>query len=189
MSDFFPPINPIDLPKPGTIRDFGFARGVREDGPRAGSEHYHQGVDLGHKLGVELHAMADGIVTHAHNGHGPAPGFGGYGRIIVVQYPELIFFLNGEKVQKDLYSLYGHCGRVELAPGDVFHKGDLLALVGNTAFKKEDPEHLCAAHLHFELALTKYPKPLDRKVADWGRINPVKFFEENRFDQWIVRAA
>lgn len=156
------------LPTKG-ILSFGFDRGIRTSGPRKGSHHYHQGIDLVAPVGTELYALGAGIVKQVHAAQrGPRRGFGGYGRILVIWYPAL-----------GLRALYAHCNTVIVSEGKRVTKGELVATIGRTAFRVEAPDHLCGAHVHLELATTPYPKPLDRKVADWGRIDPAAFLKAN----------
>lgn len=156
------------LPTKG-ILSFGFDRGIRATGPKKGSHHYHQGIDLRAPTGTGLYALEDGIIEQAHGAQsGPLRGFGGYGRLVVIWYPAL-----------RLRSLYAHCDTVVVIPGAHVARGELVATVGNTAFRVDAPDHRCGAHVHLELARTPYPKPLDRKPADWGRVNPTEFFRAN----------
>lgn len=175
------------LPKPGTVLDFGYDRGLRAGTTQ---HHHHQGIDMVAPVGTGLYAIADGVVTHAWGGAGPLRGFSGYGRLVVVHMPGLAFSLASQppKVDvalhdhghgDDLYMMHAHCDTVLVGPGDVVLRGQLLATVGRTAFRTADPKHLCGAHVHHELALLGYPKGLDRKVADYGRIHPSRFYLDN----------
>ena len=162
------PLRFYKLPTKG-ILSFGFDRGIRKSGPRKGSHHYHQGDDIVAPVGTELYALSAGYVEQVHNARSsPRRGFGGYGRIVVISYPLL-----------GLRSLYAHCDTVIVAEGAAVRGGELVATIGRTAFRVEAPDHLCGAHVHLELAATPYPKPLDRKVADWGRIDPSAYLAAN----------
>lgn len=155
------------LPRKGVL-SFGFDRGLRTRGPRKGSHHYHQGIDIVAPVGTDLYALYDGRVRQVHNAKsGPRRGFGGYGRIVVIEYTG------------GLFSLYAHCDTIVVAEGDAVHAGMLVAAIGRTAFRVDAPDHLCGAHVHLELAWTGYPKPLDRKPADWGRIDPSAYLTAN----------
>jgi murein DD-endopeptidase MepM/ murein hydrolase activator NlpD len=190
MGEFHLPIEDkfFKLPKVGSILDFGYDRGLR-----AGTtvRHHHQGIDLVAPKGVKLYAITDGIVTHAWDGDGPARGFGGYGRMIIVHSAGVVFSLKSQPKEvdldlhedgpgDDLYMMHSHCSRVLAKVGDRVVKGQHIADVGGTAFSKANPTKMCGTHDHHELALLPYPKGLDRKKADYGRIHPSKFYEDNR---------
>lgn len=175
------------LPKAGSILDFGYARGLR---PGTSTQHHHQGIDLVAPTGVKLFAIADGVVTHAWGGDGPARGFGGYGRMVIVHSAGVVFSLASQPAEvdltlhedgpgDDLYLMHSHCERVLVKVGDRVTKGQHIADVGGTAFSKADPAKRCGAHDHHELALLPYPKGLDRKIADYGRIHPSAFYRDN----------
>lgn len=165
MPQYAKPIAPkyYKIPKQGSILDFGYRRGQRPDG----TWHFHQGLDFPCPVGTPMIAMADGIVTHAHGGDGPAKGFDGYGRIVVVKYAA------------NLFALYAHLDSVGVAVGDHVTRAQPIAKSGRTAFKKGDPAHLCGPHLHFELATTGYPKPRDTRMADWDRLDPSTWLPSN----------
>lgn len=179
------------VPRPGSVLSFGFNRGERTTGPAKGTTHHHQGEDFVAPIGTPLYSIADGgIVTHAWGGDGPARGFGGYGRIVVVHYPGLQFKLLTQPSSvdlalhdighgDDLWMLHAHCDKVLVRVGDTPAKGEMIATVGNTAFRVEAPNHRCGPHLHGELALLPYPKGLDRKIADYGRICGSAFYRDN----------
>lgn len=151
------------LPRPGSKLAFGFRRYQRPDG----SWHFHQGVDMPAPRGTPLYAVDGGVIEQCHGGDGPVRGFDGYGRCVVVR------FTSG------LWGLYAHMERVDVRTGDIVVKGQQLGTVGGTAFRREAPAHQCGPHLHFELAATRYPKPRDRKPADWGRVNPAEWLLQN----------
>lgn len=151
------------LPRRGSKLDFGYRRFQRPDG----SWHYHQGLDFPAPVGTPLFAVDGGQVTHVHGGAGPLRGFDGYGRLVVLQ------------LQNGLFALYAHVELVHVRQGDWLTRGQLIAEVGGTAFSRAQPAHRCAPHLHFELARTRYPKPRDRKPADWGRVDPSVWLAEN----------
>ena len=179
------------VPRPGSVLSFGYDRGLRKTGPAKGTRHHHQGEDFVAPIGTPLYSIAaGGIVTHAHGGNGPARGFGGYGRIVVVHYPGLAFklltqpssvdlALHEDGPGDDLWMLHAHCDKVLVRVGDQPAKGELIATVGNTAFRVEAPNHRCGPHLHGELALLPYPKGFDRKIADYGRICGSAFYRDN----------
>lgn len=179
------------LPRPGSNLAFGADRGIRTSGPMKGSKHHHQGEDYIAPVGTPLYSIANGgIVTHAHDGFGPLRGFGGYGRVVVVHYPGLAFSLKSQPPEvdlalhetgagDDLYLLHAHCDRVLVRVGEYVSKGQQVATVGKTAFSAADPTNTCGAHTHDELALLPYPKGLDRRKADYGRIQPTAFYRDN----------
>lgn len=143
-------------PRAGAVTSYGFRRYQRPDG----TWHYHQGVDFAAPVGTVVRAPADGVVVVSHGGSGPARGFGGYGRVVVVRH-ELH------------WTLYAHLDSVHLPAGSGVSAGQQLGTVGRTCFTREDPTRLCrGAHLHFEVASTPYPKRRDVRPGDVGRVDP-----------------
>ncbi len=108
--------------------------------PLSGLESFHKGVDLRSEIGETVHATADGIVRET-----------GYTRLsgkrIVVQH------------NFGFETRYSHLESVDVEPGDIVHKGDILATSGNTG-RTDGP------HLHYEIRyLGKAIDP--RQFLEW----------------------
>jgi len=86
----------------------------------------HAGIDLTCPRGTNIFATADGVVREA--------GYtsGGYGNKILVDHGY------GYK------TLYGHCEKVLVKPGDIVKRGDIIGLVGSTGLST-------CPHLHYEV--------------------------------------
>lgn len=98
---------------------------------------YHTGADLNKNLpgwnadaGAPVHAMGDGVVTHA----GILPGT--WGNVVIVRH--------GER----LYSRYAHLATVTVNAGDVVDVGDIIGSIGTM------PGRLGWEHLHFDVSIT-----------------------------------
>lgn len=151
-------------PKRGS-RAFGavrsYARGKRR----------HAGVDLFAPKGTPVVAVSRGTVSRAEDSY--APGFRGYGRIVVLH------------TDAGPYVLYSHLEAVRVRPGERVDAGDVLGTVGDTRFTAHDPSarfQRSKPHLHFELSPRAYPQPstalrLDPAVLYGG---PVRTVERNR---------
>jgi murein DD-endopeptidase MepM/ murein hydrolase activator NlpD len=92
-------------------------------GPRAGS--YHHGLDLAANAGTPIHAARSGTVLLA----GVVTG---YGNTVILKHPD------GTR------TLYGHCSKLLVHPGQLVGQGDVIGLVGSTG-------HSTGPHLHFEI--------------------------------------
>jgi murein DD-endopeptidase MepM/ murein hydrolase activator NlpD len=83
----------------------------------------HNGLDIAAPEGTDVRVTADGTVIEAGN-----------------------FFFSGNMVYVDhgqgLISLYAHLSRIDVKPGDVLRRGDVLGAVGQTG-------RVTGAHLHF----------------------------------------
>ena len=109
-------------------------------GPRIDADRwdFHDGIDLPARVGMPVHAMADGVVHRA----GPADktglgqGFGSTHVLLQVRDPT-----DG---QNDLFLVYLHLDSIVegVIPGAQVHQGDVIGTVG-----QEDAEY---PHLHFE---------------------------------------
>jgi murein DD-endopeptidase MepM/ murein hydrolase activator NlpD len=95
--------------------------------PILGGRHQHKGVDLAGPVGTPVHATADGVV-------GRADWFSGYGLYIALEH-------GGE-----LETRYGHMSRLNVAAGQVVHKGDVIGYIGTTG-------RTTGPHLHYEVRI------------------------------------
>ena len=85
----------------------------------------HTGLDIAAPEGTDIRVTADGTVIEAGD-----------------------FFFSGNMVYVDhgqgLISLYAHLSRIDVKPGDVLRRGDILGAVGQTG-------RVTGAHLHFSV--------------------------------------
>jgi len=112
--------------------------GYRTD-PFLGRLELHPGVDLVQDYGSEIHATADGRVTHA----GP---MGGYGDMVELDHG------NG------LVTRYGHLSEILVAEGQEVKAGALLGRLGSTG-RSTGP------HLHYEVRVDGEPVDPERFLA------------------------
>ena len=104
--------------------------GERED-PFSGEGAMHTGVDISAPMGTQVHAAADGIVSHAEF-------MGGYGRLVVIEHG------NGMR------TYYAHLSRFDVVPGQEIRRGEVLGLSGASG-------KVTSPHLHFEVRLGGSP--------------------------------
>ena len=95
--------------------------------PVIGGRRQHKGVDLAQPIGTPVYATADGVISKAER-------FSSYGLFISVEH--------GGNIQ----TRYGHLSRLNVAAGQVVHKGDLIGYVGSTG-RSTGP------HLHYEVRI------------------------------------
>ncbi|MFC3175165.1 M23 family metallopeptidase [Novosphingobium bradum] len=93
--------------------------------PVLGGRRAHKGVDLAAPIGTPIHAAADGMV-------GRADWFSGYGLYVAIEH--------GGQIE----TRYGHMSRLNVAAGQMVHKGDIIGYVGTTG-RSTGP------HLHYEV--------------------------------------
>lgn len=86
----------------------------------------HNGIDIAVKIGVEVVATADGVVT-LHD-----EGSKGYGKYIVVNH------------DIGVYTLYGHLSEFKAADATSVKEGDVIGLSGNSG-------GVTGPHLHFSV--------------------------------------
>ena len=111
----------------------------------------HDGIDIVNDVGTNIYAAGDGIVKFSGR------TAGGYGIVIEVQHGY------------GYSTLYAHLDRVAVRPGQVVHRGELIAKCGRSGL-------VSGPHLHFE-------------VRHNGRkLNPVDFFFDD-VDAARYRAA
>jgi murein DD-endopeptidase MepM/ murein hydrolase activator NlpD len=100
------------------------AYGSRTD-PITGTRAFHSGIDFGGREGMEVRAVADGVVTFAGDRRG-------YGNLIEVTHG------------RGLVTRYAHNKENLVGVGERIGKGDLIALMGSTG-------RATGPHLHFEV--------------------------------------
>jgi murein DD-endopeptidase MepM/ murein hydrolase activator NlpD len=127
---------PSAMPVEGLRLTSGF--GMRWH-PVLGGHRQHKGVDLASPIGTPIHAAADGVV-------GRADWFSGYGLYVAIEH-------GGE-----LETRYGHMSRLNVAAGQLVHKGDVIGYVGMTG-------RTTGPHLHYEV-----------RVAGQA-VNPIPYLE------------
>jgi murein DD-endopeptidase MepM/ murein hydrolase activator NlpD len=102
----------------------------------------HSGLDIAAPEGTDIKTAADGTVIEAGD-----------------------FFFSGNMVYVDhgqgLISLYAHLSRIDVKPGDVLRRGDILGAVGQTG-------RVTGAHLHFAV------------LANGVLVDPLYFLPENQ---------
>ncbi|MBN8610168.1 MAG: M23 family metallopeptidase [Deltaproteobacteria bacterium] len=103
----------------------GFRRTTRGLLVRTRRRHMHQGVDIGAHEGAVIVAVADGLVAFSDN------RMSGYGNAVLLVHAD------------GAVSMYAHCVETYVIPGQVVHRGDVIAAVGQTGIAH-------GAHLHFE---------------------------------------
>jgi len=118
---------PLGYPVRGWITSpYGYRRN-----PFTGAREFHEGVDIAAPIGTPIRAPANGVVTFAGR-------HGGYGKLIVIKHGY------------GFSTLYGHCGKVLVKPGERVKKGEIIAYVGSTG-------RSTAPHLHYEVRLRGVP--------------------------------
>lgn len=93
--------------------------------PFTGRSSRHEGVDFAGKLGADILAVGDGVVTWAGERFG-------YGNMVEINHG------------KGYTTRYGHAQRVDVKIGDVVKKGQVIAQMGNTG-------RSTGIHVHFEV--------------------------------------
>jgi murein DD-endopeptidase MepM/ murein hydrolase activator NlpD len=110
----------------------------------------HAGSDLTAPSGTPIHAVDDGVVAMAGVN-------GGYGETVVVDHGD------------SLSTLSAHMSRIDVGPGDIVQRGDVIGLVGSTGLST-------GPHLHFETRIKGVPVDPERVVdfdapVDYGNGN------------------
>jgi murein DD-endopeptidase MepM/ murein hydrolase activator NlpD len=100
--------------------------GVRRN-PFGGGTEFHQGIDIANKIGTEIRAAGDGVVTFA----GVKSG---WGRMVLISHGY------------GYVSLYAHCSSTEVLEGQEVKKGDVIAQCGATG-------RVTGPHLHYGVQL------------------------------------
>ena len=111
--------------------------GMRID-PIYRTPHFHSGMDFSAKVGTEIYATGDGVVTYAAWKQG-------YGNCVIINH--------GHGFQ----TLYGHMSKYRVRVGKKVKRGEVIGEVGNTG-KSTGP------HLHYEVIVRgKYDNPAKDK--------------------------
>ncbi len=112
--------------------------------PITGRLRPHEGVDLGAPVGTPVLATADGMVEKAE-------WFGGYGLCVQIAHGG------------NLETRYGHMSRLNVADGQMVHKGDIVGFVGMTG-------RTTGPHLHYEVRVNGAAvNPLPYMQGDAGQ--------------------
>ena len=93
--------------------------------PVLGGRRPHMGVDLAGPVGTPVHATADGVI-------GRADWFSSYGLYVQIEH-------GGQ-----LETRYGHMSRLNVAAGQIVHRGDVIGYIGTTG-------RTTGPHLHYEV--------------------------------------
>ena len=95
--------------------------------PVLGGHRMHKGIDLASPIGTPVHATADGVI-------GRADWFSSYGLFVAIEHGD------------SLETRYGHMSQLNVAAGQIVHKGDIIGYVGLTG-------RTTGAHLHYEVRI------------------------------------
>jgi len=85
----------------------------REKHPRFGTETFNQGIQIQAEAGTPIRVIGDGEVIYRSV-------LRGYGKFLIVDHGE------------GYYTLYAHCQSIEVEIGQIVHRGDRIATVGET---------------------------------------------------------
>jgi murein DD-endopeptidase MepM/ murein hydrolase activator NlpD len=112
---------PTLAPVAGLFTD-GF--GGRRD-PFTGRRAFHRGLDISARRGTDVQSPGHGVVVYAGRN-------GGLGRTVKVSHGF------------GFTTVYGHLDRIDVDPGDIVERGEVIGLLGNTG-RSTGP------HLHYEV--------------------------------------
>jgi murein DD-endopeptidase MepM/ murein hydrolase activator NlpD len=115
-----PSLNPVST----SAMTSGFGMRVH---PVLGVRRGHKGIDLASPIGTPVRAPADGVVSRAD-------WFSSYGLFVSLEHGG------------DIQTRFGHMSRLNVAAGQVVHKGDIIGYVGSTG-RSTGP------HLHYEVRI------------------------------------
>jgi murein DD-endopeptidase MepM/ murein hydrolase activator NlpD len=130
-----PSIQPVSI---NELIRFGSSFGMRVH-PILNQYRHHDGIDLTAPRGTNIYATADGVVMQA------SYTTGGYGKKIMIDHGY------GYK------TLYGHCFKILVEPGQKVKRGEVIGLVGNTGLSTR-------SHLHYEVWVNNRP------------VNPINYY-------------
>lgn len=131
-----PSTQPVDGP-------VGSGFGFRSD-PFTGRPALHSGLDFAVEPGTPILAAAGGVVVSAEN-H-PA-----YGNLLEIDHGN------------NLVTRYAHCSKIDVKPGDIVRRGQVIALSGNTG-RSTGP------HLHFEVLVDGVPQDPAKFLAGSSQV-------------------
>jgi murein DD-endopeptidase MepM/ murein hydrolase activator NlpD len=135
---------PSTQPVEGAV---GSGFGFRSD-PFTGRPALHTGLDFAVEPGTPIQAAAGGVVVSAEN-H-PA-----YGNVLEIDHGN------------NLVTRYAHCSSIEVKPGDIVRRGQVVALSGNTG-RSTGP------HLHFEVLVEGVPQDPAKFLANASTVAAVR---------------
>jgi murein DD-endopeptidase MepM/ murein hydrolase activator NlpD len=96
-----------------------------------GYEDFHPGIDIAAERDTPIRATANGVVSYC--------GWeGGYGRLVVIEHGF------------GYVSLYAHCQKIYVKPGDKVTRGKVIATVGSSG-------RATGPHLHYEIRVKGVP--------------------------------
>ena len=141
--DLIPPAQPPLAPTPGTFVAPGkmawpVSGKVSSGFGKRGKRHFHTGLDLPMPKGTPIQAAMDGVVLETCSTQNKK--YRGYGNAVLIEHA------NG------LVTMYAHCLKVNVKPGQKIKQGDIIGLVGNSG-------RTTTWHVHFEIR--KNGKPID----------------------------
>lgn len=150
---------PVGSPTPGITITSAF--GLRRH-PILNQMLPHNGVDFNVPERTPVQVTADGVVERAKE-EGD-----GYGLAVVIRHPY------------NFFTLYGHLSSVNVKPGQIVRKGELIAHSGNTGLSS-------GPHVHYEVLYDRAPidpAPFVQSVAD-----PSRLFHRSRRVPWASLVA
>lgn len=95
----------------------------------------HNGTDFSRVGGENVYSVANGkvVFTSEHTSTDCTPNKGGFGCVVIVQYPD------------NIYGLYAHLGRIDVDEDENILQSDVIGSMGSTGCPN------CGVHLHFGL--------------------------------------
>lgn len=123
-------LNALPTKKPAEgLFSSGF--GVRVSPFGDGVEKMHEGLDIANGVGTPIKAPAQASVVFAGRKSG-------YGQIVILDHGY------------GLETWYGHTSRILVKPGQLVHRGQTIALIGNSG-------HSTGSHVHYEVRVHGIP--------------------------------
>lgn len=140
-----PSLNPVNYPYLSS--SYGWRRH-----PISGRSAMHEGLDFAAPKGTPIYAASGGVVVEARF-------HSGYGNMVEINHG------NG------VITRYAHASKLNVKPGDLVEKGQMIARVGSTG-------QSTGSHLHFEVRMAGHP------------LNPALFLAKpERSDAVLVDAS
>lgn len=130
----------LNAPQGDPVKQGWITRGFGEQSGLEGSVAFHHGVDIAVPPGSPVYATAPGVVIFAGDD-------AVYGKLVIIQHS-----LTGYS------TFYGHNSSLNVKPGTVVKRGDVIATTGNSGKST-------APHLHYEVRLHGVP------------VNPAKYIK------------